>query len=295
MATLPSPSPLLLRDPEAVAAQVGRWRGGGERVGFVPTMGALHAGHLSLLEEARKSCGRTVVSIFVNPTQFSAGEDYSRYPRRVDEDVDLLSRHGCDLVWLPDIHHIYPEGFATRVCVDARLTGILCGAHRSGHFDGVATVVSVLLNAVRPEVCCFGEKDYQQLQVIRRMHRDLRLPGAILAVPTAREADGLAFSSRNRYLTARERGIAPQLHATLKWIRAETEERAAAEVLEEAAERLIRAGFNRLDYLEIRHETTLELLTGNLSEGRIFAAAWLGDTRLIDNHPLHEFHRMRGG
>lgn len=276
-------SPLLLRDPQDIRHTIENWRAGGERIGFVPTMGALHSGHLALVEEAQKYCTKLVVSIFVNPTQFGAGEDFSRYPRMVDKDMDMLTGQGCDLLWLPDVHHIYPEGFATTVSVAPTLSGVLCGAHRAGHFDGVATVVSILLGVVQPDISCFGEKDYQQLQIIRRIHTDLRLNGQIQPVATVREVDGLALSSRNQYLNADERRIAPALYATLKWVREETENRAASEVLDEARATLINAGFSAVDYCEIRHAQTLELLEENLAGGRIFVAARLGSTRLIDN------------
>lgn len=276
-------SPLLLRDPQDIRRTLNNWRTGGERIGFVPTMGALHRGHLALVEEAQKHCTKVVVSIFVNPTQFGANEDFSRYPRMVDKDMDMLTRQGCDLLWLPDVHHIYPEGFATTVSVAPALTSVLCGVHRAGHFDGVATVVSILLGVVQPDITCFGEKDYQQLQIIRRIHADLRLSGQIQPVATVREADGLALSSRNQYLSVQERRIAPALHATLKWGREEVENRAATEVLDEARTSLLAAGFNAVDYLEIRHAETLALLEENLAGGRIFVAARLGSTRLIDN------------
>lgn len=280
------PSPLLLREPDRIRAQVEQWRANGQRVGFVPTMGALHSGHASLVDAAREHCDRVVVSIFVNPTQFGPNEDYSRYPRTVDQDIDLLSRHNCDMVWLPDVHAIYPESFVTQISLAESFTGILCGAHRPGHFNGVATVVSILLNSVRPDVSFFGEKDYQQLQIIRRLATDLRLPGDISGVPTVREADGLALSSRNRYLSEKERKTAPQLHATMRWIAREVENRKTRDVLDEAQETLMNAGFDKIDYLEIRHGDSLALLDENLADGRIFAAAWLGKTRLIDNLEL---------
>ncbi len=278
-----TPSPLLLRTPLDIQQKVHDWRVQGERIGFVPTMGALHAGHLALVEAAQNHCTKVVVSIFVNPTQFSAGEDFSHYPRMVDKDMELLARQGCNLLWLPDVHHIYPEDFATTVSVSPTLSGVLCGAHRAGHFDGVATVVSILFNTVQPDIACFGEKDYQQLQIIRRIHTDLRLSGQIQPVATVREADGLALSSRNQYLNELERRIAPALYSTMKWIRQETENRMAAEVLEEARIRLLSAGFSAVDYCEIRHGETLELLQENLAGGRIFVAVRLGSTRLIDN------------
>jgi len=281
-----NPSPLLLREPDRITEMVAEWRAQGQRIGFVPTMGALHEGHMALVEEARKHCDKAVVSIFVNPTQFGEGEDYTRYPRMVDRDIDLLSRHGCDLVWLPDVHHIYPDGFSTKVSIGNEITGILCGRHRAGHFDGVATVVSILLNTVRPDASFFGEKDYQQLHIIRRLAADLHLPGKVCGIPIVREADGLALSSRNQYLTPQERAVAPALYATLKWVRTELENRSCAEVLEEAQNRLLRVGFDAVDYLEIRHGDTLALLEENVAGGRVFVAAWLGKARLLDNLEL---------
>lgn len=280
------PPPLLLRERQRIAETIALWRAENCRIGFVPTMGALHAGHMALIEAAQQQCDKVVASIFVNPTQFGPNEDYSRYPRQVDKDVDLLTRHDCHLLWLPDVHDIYPEGFATKVTVAGALAGVLCGAHRVGHFDGVATVVNILLNTVRPDISFFGEKDYQQLQIIRQVAADMQLPGEIRGVPTLREADGLALSSRNQYLTEAERRIAPALHATLRWIKTELETRQMAAVLEEAQEHLLALGFDHVDYLEIRHGRTLELLDDTLVEGRIFAAAWLGKTRLIDNIEL---------
>ncbi len=278
--------PLILREPERIRETVALWRAGAHRIGFVPTMGALHEGHMRLIDEAHATCDKVVASIFVNPAQFGPNEDYAKYPRQVDKDVEQLTRHHCNLLFLPDVRHIYPEGFSTHVSVAGAMTDVLCGAHRPGHFDGVATVVSVLLNIVQPDVTFFGEKDYQQFQIIRRFHADLRLPGNICGIPTAREADGLALSSRNQYLNARERAIAPALHAELHRLRSELEKRQSANALEEAQQRLIAAGFDKIDYLEIRHGETLALLTENLAGGRIFAAAWLGNTRLIDNMEL---------
>lgn len=279
-------TPLLLREPERIAETIALWRAQGHTIGFVPTMGALHAGHMALIEMARQRCGKVVASIFVNPAQFGPNEDYARYPRQVDKDMEMLAQHGCHLLWLPDVRHIYPEGFATQVRIAEPISGILCGAHRSGHFDGVATVVSILLNAVRPDQSFFGEKDYQQLTIIRRLHTDLRLPGEICGVPSVREADGLALSSRNQYLSAPERATAPALYAALKWVKTEIEKRPPEEVLEQAKERLLRDGFDKVEYLELRHGQTLEPLGDSLLNGRVFAAAWLGKTRLIDNLEL---------
>jgi len=193
-------TPQHLSDFPALRAAVAAWRGAGERVALVPTMGALHEGHLHLVAEAKRLAPRVVVSIFVNPTQFGPNEDYARYPRDVAADLAVLSGAGADAAWTPDVATMYPAGFATRIDV-AGLTDGLCGPLRPGHFSGVATVVTKLLNQVRPDVALFGEKDFQQLQVIRQVVSDLDMAVAIHGVPTIREADGLAMSSRNRYLS----------------------------------------------------------------------------------------------
>src|ERR1700689_3419005 len=201
----------------AVRERVRRWRAGGARIAFVPTMGNLHSGHISLIEAARRGAQRFVASIFVNPMQFGANEDFAHYPRTASKDAEMLSAAGCDLMFMPDAHEIYPDGLerATRVEVP-ELSRILCGQFRPGHFEGVTTVVAKLFNIVAPDVAVFGEKDYQQLTIIRRMVADMCYPIEIVAAPTVREADGLAMSSRNQYLTLEERQIAPRLYAALQ-------------------------------------------------------------------------------
>src|ERR1700722_5312636 len=194
---------------------VAAWRAAGERVGLVPTMGALHAGHMALVAAARARCQRTVASIFVNPKQFGPREDFSTYPRPESDDLAKLTQAGADLAFIPAVEEIYPEGFATTISVGGPSEG-LCGAHRPGHFDGVATVVAKLLIQAAPDAAFFGEKDYQQLMVVRRMTQDLNLPVEIVGVPTVREADGLALSSRNVYLSAEERRLAPDLHRVMR-------------------------------------------------------------------------------
>lgn len=261
---------------------IAQWRQAGERIALVPTMGALHAGHMALVEAARKRASRVVVSIFVNPTQFGPTEDFNRYPRPLAEDLALLRTANVDAVWLPAVATMYPDGFATTVHV----TGIsepLEGTFRPGHFDGVATVVAKLFHQAMPDVALFGEKDYQQLCVIRRMVQDLDLLTEIIAVPTLREADGLAMSSRNRYLNAQERVAAAQLYATLRYV-AQTLRNGAdlSETLAEGVARLQRAGFSRIDYLDLRAEDTLVPLSHYQPSSRLLAAAWLGSTRLID-------------
>lgn len=278
--------PLTTREIPNLRGVVSEWRAQGERVGFVPTMGALHAGHLALVKEARLHCDRVVVSIFVNPAQFGPNEDFSRYPRTEEADIQLLAG-SADLVWLPQVEDIYPPGSSTRVTVgDAAC--VLCGAHRPGHFDGVATVVTILLNAVRPEMAFFGEKDYQQLFIIRRMAADLGLPGEIHGVPTVREVDGLALSSRNRYLSAEERAKAPLLHTVMRDIASISADGGQLHAaLEDGRRRLTEAGFD-VDYLEARDERTLAPLPAPSLHGRLFIAARLGSTRLIDNLALKD-------
>src|SRR6204780_4773046 len=201
----------------AVRERVRRWRAGGARIAFVPTMGNLHSGHISLIEAARRGAQRFVASIFVNPMQFGANEDFAHYPRTASKDAEMLSAAGCDLMFMPDAHEIYPDGFerTTRVEVP-ELSRILCGQFRPGHFEGVTTVVAKLFNIVEPDIAVFGEKDFQQLTIIRHMVADMCFPIEIVAAPTVREADGLAMSSRNQYLTAAQRTIAPRLYAALQ-------------------------------------------------------------------------------
>lgn len=267
--------------------RVGGWRGLDQTVGLVPTMGAIHDGHLALVRAARAACDRVVTSLFVNPKQFGPTEDFGLYPRNEADDARLLSDEGVDLLFAPSVDHVYPEGFATTVAV-AGLTEPLCGAYRPGHFDGVATVVSKLLIQCAPDRAYFGEKDYQQLLVVRRVARDLDLPVEIVAVPTVRDADGLALSSRNAYLSCAERAIAPVLYRTI----AEMARRLAdgrtgpAAEIEWGRARISEAGFDRLDYLEVRDAETLEALDAVTRPARVLVAAWLGPTRLIDNVPV---------
>lgn len=259
------------------------WRGAGERIGFVPTMGNLHAGHLGLVEEVRAHAGRTVVSIFVNPTQFGPGEDFDRYPRTESEDATKLARAGADLLFLPGVEEMYPGGTDGATFVEVpRLSDRFCGASRPGHFRGVATVVARLFNLVQPDAAVFGMKDYQQLLVIRRMVRDLGFPVEVIGAATAREADGLAMSSRNQYLSAGERETAPRLYQVLR----ETAERlgkAAGETLEDDAMRALAAAGFVPEYVAIRRAADLEPAAGEDRELVILAAARLGTTRLIDN------------
>ncbi len=266
---------------------VAGWRQGGARIGLVPTMGALHAGHMALVAAARSRCDRVVASIFVNPKQFGPAEDLGSYPRPQAVDLDMLRRAGTDLAYLPGVEEIYPPGFATLVRVGGLSEG-LCGAHRPGHFDGVATVVAKLLIEVLPDIAYFGEKDYQQLTIIRRLARDLDLPVHIEGVPTVREPDGLALSSRNLYLSAEERRLAPNLARVLRTIAAalaREPDRVARELARGSAE-LERAGL-AVEYLEIRDAETLAPATATIAApARVIAAVRLGRTRLIDNMPI---------
>jgi len=251
----------------------------------VPTMGALHAGHLALVEEAKRRADRVAATIFVNPLQFGANEDFGRYPRQEEKDAEALAEAGCDLLWLPQPEEMYPAGFATNVSVKG-LGDRWEGEARPGHFDGVATVVAKLLCAVRPDIAVFGEKDFQQLAVIRRMTQDLQLGVEILGVPTVRDADGLALSSRNSYLSADERRRAGELPTALKDAAADIRSGTpVSEALARAVERLKSAGF-KIDYVALVNSLTLEPLEKPEGSMRLIAAATIGTTRLLDNIPV---------
>jgi pantoate--beta-alanine ligase len=261
------------------------WRKGEVRVGLVPTMGALHQGHMALVEAARAECDRIVASIFVNPKQFAPTEDLGSYPRRAAADLEMLRSAEVDLVFFPAVDEMYPPDFATLVRVSG-LTEGLCGAHRSGHFDGVTTVVTKLLIQALPDIAYFGEKDYQQLTVVRRLARDLDIPVRIAGVPTVREPDGLALSSRNVYLSAEERRIAPNLARVLRSIAAvlAQDPNAVAQEIAHGSAALQQAGF-AVEYLEIREAESLAVTSEVTASSRVFAAVRLGTTRLIDNMP----------
>lgn len=263
-------------------ATIAAWRAAGDTVAFVPTMGALHDGHLTLVKTARQTAKRVVASIFVNPTQFGPHEDFSRYPRQLEQDRALLTTAGCDALFAPDVATIYPPGFATSIDPGTIAT-ILEGAIRPGHFAGVATVVTRLLMLVQPDTALFGEKDYQQLLVIRQTVRDLALPVQVIGVPTVRAADGLALSSRNAYLSTEDRSRALTLSATLRDCAARlVAGEDMATVLQAGRDRITAAGF-ALDYLELRDATTLAPIEHLSAPARLLVAAKIGTTRLIDN------------
>jgi pantoate--beta-alanine ligase len=266
--------------------RIALWRKREERVGLVPTMGALHQGHMALVQAARTECARVVASIFVNPKQFAPTEDLGSYPRREASDLQMLRSASADLVFIPAVDEMYPPDFATLVRVDG-LTEGLCGAHRAGHFDGVTTVVTKLLIQALPDIAYFGEKDYQQLMVVRRVARDLDLPVRIAGVPTVREPDGLALSSRNAYLSAEERRIAPNLARVLRSVAgALTQDpNAIAPEVARGSAALQQVGF-AVEYLEIREAGTLARISEATASSRVFAAVRLGKTRLIDNMPI---------
>jgi len=274
----------IIRDLAALPDALARLRA--DRLALVPTMGALHAGHMALVAEAKRRANRVAATIFINPLQFGAGEDLDRYPRQEAADVAMLEAAGCDLLWMPSAADLYPAGFATSISV-AGVSERWDGAARPGHFDGVATVVAKLLIAVMPHVALFGEKDYQQLAVIRRLVADLGLPIEIVGVPTLRDGDGLALSSRNAYLTADERARALALPRSLARARqsilaGDTVE----EVLTAARAELDAAGFGPVDYVALVDGESLEPLDAPTSGARLIAAATLGKTRLIDNIAL---------
>ncbi|MFQ5644066.1 MAG: pantoate--beta-alanine ligase [Thiogranum sp.] len=274
-----------LASVEDLRGVVNAWRRAGERVAFVPTMGDLHEGHLALVRHARTRAPRVVASIFVNPTQFGPGEDFDSYPRALESDEEKLQGEGTDLLFAPAVETLYPGGSEETTRIDVpQVSRGLCDDFRPGHFAGVATVVARLFNLVQPDVAVFGEKDFQQLAVIRRMVRDLCWPIAIDGVPTVREADGLAMSSRNRYLSAAERALAPLLYQTLCEVAAQLREgrQACRELETRAMEKLAAAGFGP-EYVSIRHAETLQPLATGARPARVLAAARLGKARLIDN------------
>jgi pantoate--beta-alanine ligase len=268
-----------------VRARVRAWRHEGQRIAFVPTMGNLHAGHISLIEAARRHGNRFISSIFVNPMQFGPNEDFAHYPRTPSNDGQMLADAGCDLMFMPDVAEVYPNGLekGTRVEVPG-LSTILCGEFRPGHFEGVSTVVAKLFNIVAPDVAVFGEKDFQQLTVIRRMVADLCIPVEIVGAPTVRETDGLAMSSRNQYLTPDERRLAPQLYQALNRAAARLQKGESDFAAIEKAEfqTIAQAGF-RPDYFSIRNAVDLSPASADWKHLVVLLAVRLGKARLIDN------------
>lgn len=273
----------VVRSLKDLRAQVAGWKRAGETIGVVPTMGALHQGHLSLVEAAKAACDRVIVTIFINPRQFNSAEDLANYPKTEDEDALKLKPYDVDVLYVPEGDQIYPDGFATTVSVGG-LVDVLCGAARPGHFDGVATVVTKLFLQTQADQAFFGEKDFQQVQVVTQLARDLDIPITIIPCPTIREEDGLAMSSRNLLLSDRARVYAPELNSAMEDMAAKVlsgadmaQERAAA------IARLERAGFTKVDYFELRASDDLRLLDRADAPARLFAAAWLAGVRLIDN------------
>ena len=265
--------------------RVAAWRDAGKSIALVPTMGALHPGHLSLIALARSKADEVVASVFVNPAQFGPKEDLARYPRDEAGDLAKLSAAGAHLAYVPDTAEMYPPGFSTTVNV-ADLTGDLCGAARPNHFDGVATVVTKLLTQCAPDIAIFGEKDYQQLLVIKRLVRDLDIPVEIVGGPIIREEDGLALSSRNAYLSPNERKAAPLLFQTIRDVAADLERGRGADDSALAGRFKLEAKGFRVDYVAVRDPDTLRPLSGPVKRARVLAAVHLGRTRLIDNVPV---------
>ena len=285
MARKPTIRPKIAKTVPALRRIVAGWRDKGETVALVPTMGALHAGHIALVRLARRRADRVVVSIFVNPAQFAPSEDFSTYPRTFDTDVQMLAEEKTDLVWAPaNVAVMYPDGFATRIVPEGPATAGLEDRFRPDFFKGVATVVAKLFTQAAPDIAVFGEKDYQQPKVVTRMARDLDLPLRVIGAPTVREKDGLAMSSRNVYLSPGERAAAPTLHRVLTLCAKKIAEgHSIATILSEGREAITRAGF-ALDYLEARHaETLMPIAFAKDSPVRLLVAAKLGTTRLIDN------------
>ncbi|RKQ95808.1 pantothenate synthetase [Kushneria sinocarnis] len=274
-------------DIASLQQQLGHWRRAGERIALVPTMGGLHRGHLALVACARRHADRVVATIFVNPLQFGPNEDFERYPRTLEEDRRQLEDMDCDALFAPSVETLYPEGQTnlTRVHVPGVSDG-LCGAQRPGHFDGVATVISLLFHITRPDVACFGEKDFQQLAVIRKLVRDQHFPIEIVGVPTVRDHDALALSSRNAYLDAQQRERAAELPRLLEQLAARLAAGERIEPVLAEGQRALQAAGLAPEYLELRHALSLEVVDHASREAVLLAAAWLGNTRLIDNRRL---------
>ncbi|XYQ53827.1 pantoate--beta-alanine ligase [Pectobacterium carotovorum] len=279
---------LIIETPLLLRREIRRWRQEGKRIALVPTMGNLHDGHMTLVDEARARADIVIVSVFVNPMQFERPDDLARYPRTLQEDCEKLNRRGADLVFAPSPDVIYPNGLESQTFVDVPgLSSLLEGASRPGHFRGVATIVSKLFNLVQPDVACFGEKDYQQLALIRQLVRDMGYDIDIIGVPIVRAKDGLALSSRNGYLSAEERQRAPHVYQVMMDMATQLDngDRQIDTLLGQAADKLREAGFTP-DELFIRDADTLQPLNAASTRAVILMAAWLGKARLIDNHQV---------
>jgi pantothenate synthetase (EC 6.3.2.1) len=273
----------VIRTAAELRDKVAAWKRSGMLVGVVPTMGALHDGHLSLARAAREQSDRVIVTVFVNPMQFNNASDLDKYPRDEARDLALLEAEGVDVLFAPGVDEVYPDGFATTVSITG-ITEPLEGAFRPGHFDGVATVCSKLFGMTQAGRAFFGEKDWQQLQVVQRLVRDLNIPTGIIGCPTIREEDGLAMSSRNVRLTEAEREVAPRLHEIMQLAASEIRDGASAEIaLTNAEAALLEAGFREIEYLELRTVDGLRPAEDLAEPVRMLAALWLGDVRLIDN------------
>jgi pantoate--beta-alanine ligase len=274
----------IVRDVAGLGARLAEWRRAGETIGLVPTMGALHAGHISLVHEAKKHARRVVMSIFVNPAQFAPSEGFNAYPRLFEQDAALFAAARGDLLFAPSVEAMYGEGFATTITLAGPAAVGLEDRFRPAHFAGVVTIVAKLLNQCRPDVATLGEKDYQQLKVVTRMARDLDFETEILGVPTVRDADGLALSSRNAFLSAKERALAPSLYTALRRCAREINGGVATETALDSARATLAAASFVTDYFEARHADSLcRIASGGQGPVRLLAAAKLGKTRLIDN------------
>ncbi|MGB0958788.1 MAG: pantoate--beta-alanine ligase [Halocynthiibacter sp.] len=276
-------TPTIIRKLSDLRALTKSWHANADVIGVVPTMGALHAGHLSLVDAAKANCDRVIVTIFVNPKQFDNPDDLKNYPRTEHDDAAKLRPFNVDVIYVPDPDQIYPDGFATNVTISG-LPDMLCGAHRPGHFDGVATVVSKLFLQTSADRAFFGEKDFQQLQIVTRLARDLDIPVEITGCATVREEDGLALSSRNQHLNSDARGKAPALNRAMRTAAAAIQSGAnIMDALKTAEATILKAGFDSIDYLELRAEDGLTPLETLSEPARLLAAAFLDGVRLIDN------------
>ena len=278
-------SQILVSTKESLRSRIALWRRHDLTIGFIPTMGALHQGHLALIQHAAQTCDRVCVSIFVNPKQFGQNEDFDRYPRPETRDQELLRESACDLIYRPSVESLYSPDFQTQIRLPFLSQG-LCGQSRPDFFPGVAVVVTKLLSQVAPDRVVFGEKDFQQLQIVKRLVTDLDLPVQVDGVPTVREPDGLAYSSRNAYLTPSQRAIAPHLYQILRQTAANLSNGPVNPTLDHAIHSLYALGFDKVDYLSLCDANTLQTLSQVTPYARLFAAVYLGKTRLIDNFPL---------